>query len=125
MIRKLFIVVVVIIYTAVLPFPAIARTNRQDAPVSIVNPHRSIKRYTHYRMGRGFTRRCEGSCHRQEDARKARMHTYKPVSKTPVYASGASIVRKPKKNYNRGVMVYKYGNFKKRQPITYIYYPER
>ncbi len=122
--KKFLILFILFLFSfCIFSIPASARTVRKDRPVRLVNPHRYVQRYTHYRMGRGYTRRCDGSCHRQEDKKK-HLYTYKPVRSMPRYASGASGVR-PRKNTVKTLRVYKYNDFKRPAPVTYTFSPIR
>ena len=87
------VVVLFILITLVSMFmPVYARTVRKDRPVRLVNPQPYYRHYSHYRIGRGITRRCNGSCHRQEDAME-RAYTYRPVQSNSKYGYGSSINR--------------------------------
>lgn len=87
------VVVLFILITLVSMFmPVYARTVRKDRPVRLVNPQPYSRHCSHYRVGRGTTRRCNGSCHR-EDEQKTPVYSYKPVQSNSKYAYGTSINR--------------------------------
>lgn len=102
---------------------ASARTYRQH-PARIVNPKPYVRHYSHYRMLRGRTRRCEGSCHREDDKKYA-AYTYSPAKSEPIYASGAYGVKIKRKTNVKRMRVYRYPQLKKTQPVTYSYSPIR
>ena len=89
---KKFIVLFILIALGSMFMPVYARTVRKDRPVRLVNPQPYSRHYSHYRIGRGGTRRCNGSCHRQDDARE-KAYSYNPASSTPRYAYGTSVNR--------------------------------
>ena len=97
--------------------PVYARTVRKDRPVRLVNPHQYQKRYSHYRVGRGGTRRCNGSCHREDDARE-RAYSYSPASSTPQYAYGTSVNRVKEPNVPK-MGVIRYRGTTVERPIRY------
>lgn len=112
------VVVLFILITLVSMFiPVYARTVRKDRPVTLVNPQPYTRHYSHYRVGRGYTRRCNGSCHRQEDAME-RAYTYRPVSSTSRYSYGAS-GKKVKQSNVPQMEVLKYHGTVPERPIRY------
>lgn len=111
-------VVVFILITLISIFmPVYARTVRKDRPVKLVNPHKSVQRYTHYRVGRGYTRRCDGSCHREDDAKKD-AYTYKPAKSNSRYAYGTSVNRVKEPDVPK-MEVIKYNGTARLNPIRY------
>ncbi len=112
------VVVLFILITFMSMFvPVYARTVRKDRPVRLVNPHQYQKRYSHYRVGRGGTRRCNGSCHREDDARE-RAYSYSPASSTPRYAYGTSVNRVKEPNVPK-MGVIRYRGTTVERPIRY------
>ncbi len=112
------VVVLFILMTLVSMFmPVYARTVRRDRPVRLVNPQPYYRNYSHYRIGRGYTRRCNGSCHREDDARE-KAYSYNPARSTPNYAYGASTRRTKTSNVPK-MEVIRYNGTTRLRPIKY------
>lgn len=103
---------------------ASARTVRKDRPVELVNPQPHRRHYSHYRVGRGRTIRCNGSCHRQKKEEKQLIYSYSPARSNPGYVSGMTIKRHREPKVP-GMTVHKYNDFKRPAPVTYTFSPLR
>lgn len=114
---KKFLVLFILITLVSMFLPVYARTVRKDRPVRLVNPQPYTRHYSHYRIGRGVTRRCNGSCHREDDARE-KAYTYRPVTSTPRYSYGASGTRVKQSNVPQ-MEVLKYHGTVPERPIRY------
>ena len=96
--KKFIVFLIVIISMFSFLAPVNARTVRKDRPVRLVNPYnKSFHRYHPYGIYRGSVRRCNGSCHREDDEKEP-VYSYKPLQSPSKYAYGASVVRKKKKD---------------------------
>ena len=103
---------------------ASARTVRKDRPVRLVNQKHYRRHYTHYRVGRGRTIRCNGSCHRQKKEERQPVYSYSPARSNPGYVSGMT-VKRPRKPVVPGMTVHKFNDFKRPAPVTYTFSPLR
>lgn len=114
---KKVVVLFILITLVSMFFPVYARTVRKDRPVRLVNPQPYTRHYTHYRVGRGVTRRCNGSCHREDDA-KEKAYTYRPVTSTSRYSYGKSVSRVKQSNVPK-MEVTRYRGTTVERPIRY------
>ena len=103
---------------------ASARTVRKDRPVRLVNQKHYRRHYTHYRVGRGRTIRCNGSCHRQKKEERQPVYSYSPARSNPGYVSGMT-VKRPRKPAVPGMTVHKFNDFKRPASVTYTFSPLR